>query len=116
MIVDIINEFRKQKDDYFLKILKDTTVINIFKLNKKKKELEKGFDEVTSFYKWLEEREMIKLNLANIMLTKELESLAIEIRTMKERETAILEVLASWSAIVLSITALVISMISLNLR
>ena len=109
IIIDIINELEKRRDEYLLEILKETTVINIFKLTKKKKKLEKGFDEVSYFYKWLEERKMIEINIANIMLTKVLESLAIEIRTMKERETAIFQLISGILALVIALIAIFLS-------
>ena len=94
-IIDIINELEKKMKKHFLEMVRVSATFNIFKIRKQKIELEKSFDEIEYFYNWLEKRDMIYINIANMMLSKILESLAEEIRKTKERETAFLEVLAS---------------------
>ena len=113
IIIDIINKLITRKDEIILNLTIDTTIINIFKLNKQKNKLKKGYGEILNFYEWLEKKGMARINIANIKLSEIRDSLAKEIRKAKEHETAILEVIASWGSIILSIIAISISIVAL---
>ncbi|MCE7741339.1 MAG: hypothetical protein GOP50_02670 [Candidatus Heimdallarchaeota archaeon] len=113
IIIDIVNRLITRKNETLLNLTVDTTVINICKLNSQKKKLKKGYFEIINFYEQLKERGMERINVADVQISKIRDSLAEEIRGIKERETAILEVIASWGSIILSIIAIIISIIAL---
>ena len=100
-----------RNDETNLDLAIETTVLNIFKLNKQNKKLNKGLTEITGFYKWLNDEFKIENSDHYRNNTLELiDSLTKEIRKVKERITAILELYASWGAIIIAIIAIILSL------
>ncbi len=100
-----------RNDETTLDLAIETTVMNIFKLNKQKKKLKKGFTKITEFYNWLNDKYGIeKYDHYRNTNSKLINSLAEEIRKVKERITAILELYASWGAIIIAIIAIIVSL------
>lgn len=88
----------------------ETTVMNIFKLNKQKKKLKKGYTEIDDFYKRLNDEFEIEKKDHYRNTTSELkDSLLEEIRKIKERETAILQLYAGIFTLVIAIIAIFVS-------
>ena len=88
----------------------ETTVMNIFKLNKQNKKLKKGYTEITEFYKWLNDEFRIeKYDYYRNKTSELIDSLVEEIRKIKERETAVLQLIAAWGAIIISIIAIIVT-------
>ena len=89
----------------------ETTVMNIFKLKKQNKKLKKGYTEITDFYKWLNDEFRIEKYDYYRNTTSELkDSLLEEKRKIKERETAVLQLIATWGAIILAIIAIIVTL------
>ena len=109
MIMDIIIGLFRRKKETIRSHSENSTVIKICKLNKQKKELQKGFNEVTDFYKFLEKHGMEMSNSANIKCDELLDFLTIEKRILSERITAVLEVYAGILALVIAIIAIFVS-------
>lgn len=85
--------------------------MNIFKLNKQNKKLTKGLTEITGFYKWLnDEFKIEKYDYYKDTTSELIDSLTKEIRKIKERITVILELYASWGAIIIAIIAIILSL------
>ena len=109
IIMEIIDNLFIREQETILNLAFDTTIISILKLHKQKKKLKKGYFDTINFYKWLEKNEMAEINLANLHCFKLRDSLVEEIRKIKERESAVLQLIASWSAIIIAIFALFFS-------
>jgi hypothetical protein len=109
IILDIIIELFKRKKETIRRHSEDSTVMRLFKLNKQKKELQKGFNEVTDFYEFLEKHGMETFNIANIKCDELLDFLTIEKRILSERITAVLEVYAGILALVIALVAIFVS-------
>ena len=90
----------------------DTTVLNAFKLIKQLKKIQKGYSQILYFYKWLNEkfRRLEAIEFSNEVLAIG-EYLAEAIRKIKERITAVIQVYAGISALVIAIIAIIISIV-----
>ncbi len=105
-----------RNNEITLDLALETTVMNIFKLNKQNKKLKKGYTEITEFYKWLNDEFRIeKYDYYRNTTSELIDSLLEKIRKLKERITAILELYASWGSIFLAIMAIIISIVAINI-
>ena len=109
IILDIIIKLFERKKETIRNLIENRTVINYYKLKKQKIKLETGYIDVLNFYKYLEKHKMEKLNIANIKLDELLDLLRAEIRLIKERITAVLQLYAGILALVIALLAIFVS-------
>lgn len=105
-----------RNDETNLDLARETTVLNIFKLNKQNKKLNKGLTEITEFYNRFNDKFRIgKKDYYKNTTSDLINSLTKEIRKIKERITAILQLYASWGSTILAIIAIIISIVAINI-
>lgn len=96
----------------------DKTIINIFKIKKLRERAQEGRFQLAKFSNWLlkefrSEKELIVFDSKIVELLNHFEEYIIR---LKERETALLEIIASWGSIFLAIIAITISIVAININ
>ena len=116
-ISKIVYDLTTKHNETVADLVIDTTLVKFWKINKEMKKLQKGYSQINSFHKWIlnnfRERKIRSLSEDVVELLNFLEPIIIR---KKERITAILEVFASWGSILIAVIAIIISIISINLR
>ena len=114
----IISGIIMKNNEFSLELARDKTILNIRKIKKLREKAQEGNIQLSNFSSWLlgdfrSEREFFECHETIISLLNNFEEYIIR---LKERETALLDVFASWGSLLIAIVAIIISLIAISMR
>ncbi len=114
----IESETISKNNEFAQELAMDKTILNILKIKKLRERAQEGNIQLNKFNNWLVrdfifDKKSYEYHKRIISLINQFEKHIIR---LKERETALLDVFASWGSLLVAILAITISLIAISLR